>query len=230
LATPSLCSTSGIDDRGLTIAYGWVVGSESQFEGNIESLAEQAARELLEALPDLKAAQSTERNALIALALHAEQGIAGRLVAAFSGDSSFGDLRDGWIRCGGSGRRMQPHMVPHFLIAKVLEGFAAKPLIAEARAFAATRRSATELYTPLAGVTLGAELNLGNYIDLVPWVNVSNGDHKSYSSLACRHPSDTCTRCQVQRSELVLQNVRFCSHHTRTPRQRWRHHVEKSKS
>jgi hypothetical protein len=125
------------------------VGTESQFKGNFESLAEQAARELLEPVPALKTAKSSEKNALLALAIHSGQGSAARLVTAFSRDASFGDLRDGWIQCGGAGMRVQAHMFPHFLISSIIDGHSAKQLTKDARTFAAARRSAIEFYTPL---------------------------------------------------------------------------------
>ena len=124
-------------------------------------------------------AQHSEKNALLALAIHAGQGSAARLVAAFSRDASFGDLRDGWIQCGGSGMRVQAHMFPHFLISSIIDGHSAKQLIKDARTFAAARRSATEFYTPLGGVTVAAAINLGNDIDLVPWADVPDGYHQT---------------------------------------------------
>ena len=88
---------SGEDDRGGILCYVQVMAITNQVAGDIESLAEQAGRELLEAVPSLKTARPIERNMAIALALHAEQGGVARLVDVINRDPSFGDLRSGWI-------------------------------------------------------------------------------------------------------------------------------------
>ena len=69
-------------------------------------------------------------------------------------------------------------MFPHFLISKIIDGVSAKPLVEQARAFAKSRRSAPESYTPIAGVAVAAAANLGNNIDLIPWADVPDGYHK----------------------------------------------------
>jgi hypothetical protein len=153
------------------------VVTENQTEKDIAHLAEQAAGELLEAMPTLKAAQPIERVLAI---MQAEQGGAARLKAVLSDDPSFGDLRAGWIQQrGGFGMAMQDYVLSLVLINGVIDGHSAKSLIAEARAFAASRTSITEWYTPLAGVTVTEAVSLGRDIDLIPWADVPDGDQKT---------------------------------------------------
>jgi hypothetical protein len=73
---------------------------------------------------------------------------------------------------------MQRHMFPHLLINSVIDGHTAKSLVKEARAFAQSRTSMTESYTPVAGATVTEVVSLGNGIDLVPWADVFNGNHR----------------------------------------------------
>ena len=146
--------------------------NKNQAEGDIESLAEQAGQELLEALPDLKAATGAEKTIIIIQALHSPKTTAAKLMAAFCNDSSFGDLRGGWIQCGGIGRLMQSHVVPLFLIRGVVDGRSVKPMVDEALAFADCRMGIAETYAPLAGVALAEAVSLGEGIDLVPWGDV----------------------------------------------------------
>ncbi len=138
--------------------------TENQTEKDIAHLAEQAAGEVLEAMPTLKAAQPILR---ILPILRAEQGGTARLKAVLSDDPSFGDLRAGWIQQrGGFGMAVPDHMLTLVLINGVIDGHSAKSLIAEARAFAVSRTSITEWYTPLAGVTVKEAVSLGSDIDL----------------------------------------------------------------
>ena len=126
--------------------------TENETEKDIAHLAEQAAGELLESTPTLKAAQPIERAFAI---MQAEQGGTARLKAVLSDDPSFGDLRAGWIQQrGGYGVAVQDYVLPLFLINGVIDGHSAKSLVADARAFAVSRTSITEWYTPLAGVTV----------------------------------------------------------------------------
>ena len=151
--------------------------TETHTEKDIAHLAEQAAGELLDAMPTLKAAQRIERALAI---LRAEQGGTARLKAVLSDDSSFGDLRNGWIQQGGGfGMAVQDHVLPFLLINSVIDSYSAKSVVAEARAFAASRTSKTEWYTPLAGVTVTEAVILGRDIDLIPWADVPDGDQKT---------------------------------------------------
>ncbi len=144
------------------------MATEDQTGEDIESLAEQAARELLEVMPTLKSAKPIERGMAIAEALRTEQSSAARVVAVFRDDSSFGDLHRGWIQQpGGYGMAAQGHAVLHLLINSVIDGHSTKSLIEEARAFADSRTSITESYTPLASVTVAEAVSLGDNIDLV---------------------------------------------------------------
>jgi len=146
---------------------------------DIENLAEQAARELLQAMPTLETAEPIEREFEIFRALHRKQGSARTLKEVFSNDSSFGDLRDGWIQQGGGlETEVERWMVPRLLINAVIEGHSAKSLVEEARAFAISRTSTTEWYGALSEAPVSEEVNLGDNIDLVPWSDVPDGNQK----------------------------------------------------
>lgn len=58
------------------------MANENQTKKDIESLAEQAARELLEAMPTIKAAEPTAKSAVIIQALHTAQSSAAKLTAS----------------------------------------------------------------------------------------------------------------------------------------------------
>ncbi len=155
------------------------MATEDQIGRDIASLAERAACELLEAMPTLNAANRIERGMAISEALSAEQSTAARLVAVFSDDPSFGDLRGGWIQQhGGYGMIVQRHMIPHQLINSVIDGHSAKSFVEEARAFAASPTSVTESYRPVAGATVTEVVSLGDNIELVPWAEVPDDDEK----------------------------------------------------
>ncbi len=84
---------------------------------DIETLAEEVARKLLEAVPGLPDANPIERGRIITEALLRAQGAGAVLKSAFMDDPSFGDLRGGWIQqAGGSGTAFQGHMVPTVLL------------------------------------------------------------------------------------------------------------------
>lgn len=183
--------------------------TENQAEKDIAHLAEQAAGELLEAMPMLKAAQPIERFRAI---LQAEQGGTARLKAVLSDDPSFGDLRAGWIQQrSGCGRAVQDHMLPLFLINGVIEGHSAKSLVAEARAFAVSGISKTEWYTALAGVTVTEAVSLGSDIDLVPWADIPDSDqktkfgpdssHLSHLSIFAQMPATATSAIRVRSAE-----------------------------
>ena len=144
---------------------------------DIETLAEQAAREVLEAVPALPAANPIERGRIIAEALRGSQGAGAILISAFMDDPSFGDLRGGWIQqTGGYGMAIQGHMFPHRMVDSIIVGKSAKSLVEEARAFAASPTSVTESYTPVAGATVAEVVSLGDNIELVPWAEVPDVD------------------------------------------------------
>ena len=104
------------------------MATEDQTEGDIASLAEKAARELLEVMPTLKLANPIERGMEISEALRAENSSAARLMAVFRDDSSFGNLHGGWIQQhGGFGMAAQGHAVPVLLINSVIDGHYAAP-------------------------------------------------------------------------------------------------------
>ena len=156
------------------------MATEDQTEGDIASLAEKAARELLEVMPTLKLANPIERGMEISEALRAENSSAARLMAVFRDDSSFGNLHGGWIQQhGGFGMAAQGHAVPVLLINSVIDGHSTKSLIEEARAFAGSQTSITESYTPLAGATVAEAVSLDDNIDLVPWADVPDGNQKT---------------------------------------------------
>ncbi len=131
------------------------MANENKTDGELTKLAELAASELLEAMPALKYAKPIERGMAISQALVSEQGSAARLKVLLNEDVSFGDLRAGWIQTpDGMGMAVQGHVLPYLLINNVVDGHSPMPLIEEARAFAASRTSITEMYTALAGISV----------------------------------------------------------------------------
>lgn len=157
------------------------MATENPTETDIVDLAEKAARELLKAWPTLKTAQPIERSIAITKALRAKQSGAAILKAVVGGDASFGDLRDGWIQqSGGFGMQVRSIMLSHRLISAVIEGHSAESFVAAARAFAHSRTSKTEWYTPLVGVTVTEAVSLGSNIDLVPWNDVPDSTQKTF--------------------------------------------------
>ena len=162
--------------------------NENQAKRDIERLAEQSACDLLTAFPTLKAADQMEKRRRIMNAMLLPQTSAARLMAVLRNDSSFGDLRGGWIQCGNIGRRMQDHVVPLLLIESIIDGHSAKSFVDEALAFADCRRSTAETYTPLAGATVEKAVSLGDGIDLVPWADVPDSFQKtSFDSDSSNH-------------------------------------------
>lgn len=158
---------------------------------DIESLAGKVAHELLKAVPGLPAATSVQRGMIITHVLHSSKGAGATLVSAFKDDPAFGDLRGGWMqRPGGEGGTIQGHAVPHRLVDSIILGKSAKPLIEQARAFAASPRSVAELYAPVAGATVGATVSLGENVDLVPWAEVPDAEQKRvFNSIEPSHES-----------------------------------------
>ena len=139
-------------------------------------------------MPTLKAGDPIESDIAIRQALRAEQGSAARLATVFSDDSSFEDLRHGWIQQrGGSGIMVSGTKFLCLLIKSVIDGHSAKSFVEEARAFADCRTSKTESYTPLAGATVAEAVSLGNGIDLVPWADVPDGNQKRFFGLDSSH-------------------------------------------
>ena len=164
------------------------MAKENKTECDLTKLAELAASELLEAMPALKNANPSERGMAISQALNYERGSAARLKALLSEDVSFGDLRSGWIQqATGMGLAVQGHVLPYLLINNVVNGHSPMPLIEEARAFAASRASITEMYTALAGVTVAEAVSLGPSIDLIPWVDVPDSDQKTTFGAVLSH-------------------------------------------
>jgi hypothetical protein len=189
------------------------MATDNQATCQIESLTEQAARELLEAEPTLKAASPTETDAAIGLALRAEQGSATRLAAAFREDESFGNLRKGWIQQrGGAGIPVQAHAVPRLLISSALQGHPVKSITDEAWAFAASQTSITESYTALTGVALEGPISLCKNVDLIPWEGVPESRHKALfsSELPLPHirtmPNAAVRACSVEGQVLFSSN------------------------
>ena len=87
-------------------------------EEDMARLAEEAARELLHAMPVLATDEPIARSAK---ALDAEQGSAARLKAALQEDTSFGNLRGGWVRQrGGFTMPLSGYELPHLLINGVI--------------------------------------------------------------------------------------------------------------
>lgn len=144
-----------------------------------EILAEKSAFELLEVMPAFKATDQMAKRRMILDALHKPQTSAAKLMAVLRNDSSFGDLRSGWIQCANIGRIMQDHVVPLILIESVIDCHSAKSFVDEALAFADCRRIIAETYTPLAGATVEKAVSLGDGIDLVPWADVPDSIQKT---------------------------------------------------
>ena len=150
-----------MDDHCFILCYVQDVALENDTELDIESLAKQVTGELLEAMPALRAADRIERGTAIARALSAERGSTARLKTAINDDSSFGDLRGGWVEGGTVGRRLNDDLVPHLLINCVIDGHSINSFIKEARAFANCPTSIIESYTPLTGAKLAETVSLG---------------------------------------------------------------------
>ena len=151
-----------------------------QNEMDIVSLAEQAASEAQETLLHMESARSHFGSEVILRAFEVEQSGAAQLLAAFSKDPSFGDIRNGWIQDAfGGGHQVQSRAFPYQLINCVMDGQSAKKLVEEARAFAAAPACATEIYTPLAGATLDEAVSLRGDVDLLPWGDVPDGYQKA---------------------------------------------------
>ena len=147
-------------------------------EEDMARLAEEAARELLHAMPVLATDEPIARSAK---ALDAEQGSAARLKAALQEDTSFGNLRGGWVRQrGGFTMPLSGYELPHLLINGVIGGHqSAESLIDEARSFAKSQTSTTDSYTPLAGVTVSEVVSLGDDIELLPWNDIPESPQKT---------------------------------------------------
>lgn len=155
------------------------MAKENLTETNIESLAAQAASELLQTVPALRTASLIQQSVAISDALSVEHSSASRLKAALCGDSSFGALRNGWlVQRGGGTVPVQDHMLTHAFIRRAIDGQAVDSIVAEAHAFAASRTGVVESYTPLAGITVTKTVNLGDNIDLIPWADVPASQQK----------------------------------------------------
>jgi len=156
--------------------------NKNQSEWDIVSLAEQVARELLEAMPALKTVDQKEKRLIIfdAIATCSPTSSAEKLKAVFCDDSSFGDLRSGWIECSGTGSSIDGNLFPSMLVESIIEGHSAKSIVDKARAFANSRMSMTETYAPLAGATVAEVVSLVDDISLVPWAEVPDSSQKTY--------------------------------------------------
>lgn len=201
------------------------MANENNTECDITKLAELAASELLEAVPALKDAKPIERSMAIIQALHSDQGNAARLKALLNNDASFGDLRAGWMQlAGGMGMAIQGHVLPYLIINNVVDGRSPMPLIEEARAFAASRTSITEMYTALAGVTVAEAVSLGPSIDLIPWADVPDGNQKTMFGTDLSHrefgspmPQQRSIATAAIRIRSVECQVLFASHEDAKP-------------
>jgi hypothetical protein len=173
-----------IRDGALAPDVWQVAVTRTRKTSDIASLAERAARELLEAWPALRTAQRTERNAPISSALQAKKGSAARLATACNDDPSLANLRQGLItRHAGSGSPVWALAVPHLLIRSAIDGHCVASVVDEARHFAESKKSASDSYTALAGVTVTEALSLGSTLDLIPWSDIPRTDHKSVFEL-----------------------------------------------
>lgn len=166
--------------RSLQSSYARRMATTKDTVGEIARLAEQVASELLASSPALKSAQRIDRGPAITQAMHPGEGSAARLKRVVREERLFGDLRNGWIEMvDGFGMTLQEHTIPFLLINSAIDGFSVETVIADAQAFAKSRKCVTEHYTPLAGVTVTAPVSLGDDVDLIPWADVPNSDTKS---------------------------------------------------
>lgn len=144
----------------------------------IEVLVEQVAKQLVEANPSLPTSTSFERSRVIAEALRSPEGAAAKLMSEFKNDSSFGDLRGGWIQMGNFGFAIQPLVILPNLVDGVILGDSISGLIEIARSFASSPKSRIISYIPVAGAAVASVVRLGNEIDLMPWDEVPHFDQK----------------------------------------------------
>lgn len=147
-------------------------------EPNLTHLAKLAASELLETNETLGTAEIIARNIAISRAMMVGQSSAAKLKAAFLADSSFGELRGGWLQRGDGGNLLQEQMLPTHLIDSALRGKAVGPIIAQSRAFVKSSICIIEWYTPLAGVSVTKSVKLDNNIHLLPWEDVPDSNEK----------------------------------------------------
>ena len=179
----------------------------------IRSLAEQAAREVLENMPALKDTGLSERGVLIKQALCAGQGGPARLMTAVQDNSSFGDLRGGWIQLGNHGMQVEPETILGFLISSAIDGHPVKPAIDEMRAFADFRTSLVEFYSPLGGFTVAEAVSLDRDIDLIPWADVPDCIQKTmFSGHLAQGPFLRVRATSAVRSRLGERQVLFPEH------------------
>lgn len=145
---------------------------------NIIQLAEEAINDLFAKSPALKATESFQRFYTIYQSATQAGTKLAELKAALLSDTSFGDLRQGWIQAENSGGIIQDHRLLQVLVESVIEGQSVADFVASAREFASTKSSSLEFFVPLAGVRVIEPITLQSDAELIPWALVPECSQK----------------------------------------------------
>jgi hypothetical protein len=190
----------------------------SKTRDDLVQLAKDAAAELLAAFPGLEDAHRVDRAIAILQAQENPNTSAAKLKSLCRADTTFGNLRGGWMQIGGTGQLVQDHALGIVLVNAAIDKEPLSGLIDGARAFAKTGATTTMRYWPLAGTEVRALETLEDGLEIVPWAEVaesyrkrifSGTDPSLFLSPFMRHPA---TPTAAVRRQLRQQKVLFRSH------------------
>lgn len=146
---------------------------------DIARLVDEAATELLGLHPTFTTAHPLDKSMIVMNALEREGSKSFLLKVAISADSSFGELRNGWIQSSAGGHVVQDHMLPCVFIHHAIDGEVSDALVAQARDFAFSRTSAETFIAPIGGATIKEPVDLRENVTLIPWKDIPENKYKS---------------------------------------------------
>ncbi len=145
---------------------------------NIEDLITAAVRELDQNVPRHLSIVPLQRQMAFAQLLRRADSAAAALQNALCEDTSFGNLRSGWIRVGGEGQVVQNHMLPSHVVHTASAGKEPRDILSYLKVLARSETSASEIYAPIVGITISEPVELADSAELVPWDHVPECDQK----------------------------------------------------
>lgn len=168
----------------------------------IESLAEDAAQKVAAMPNEMKRNARARRKIRSFVALH----------SMIEQDSSFGDLRNGWMHSGSHGLAVNSERLANSLVRFALRGACVRSAVEEARAFAASRIGVIVNYMPVVGAKIEHAFALDGCIDFLPWSDVPSCKAKEffgYEELRTRDSTSAVRASSEERQVLFSVSADF---------------------
>lgn len=145
---------------------------------DIATLAQNAAKEILNAVPHFKRLDRIARSMLIQKVMDAQDSAVARLRVACLADESFGSLHQGWLETEGMGSLVQNQMLATLFLKWAIDEECLSDLLYHCREFAKAGVGRARAYAAIAGATVDASAEVSPGFRIIPWAEVPDSFQK----------------------------------------------------